>query len=69
MKVTVFGASGTIGRALLPRLAAEHEVVAISRQEQSEGPPSVRWAVADAAEANSVRTAIAPAWGMYISKT
>ena len=30
MKVTVFGATGVVGRALLP-LLAEHEVTAVSR--------------------------------------
>ncbi len=30
MRVTVFGATGTVGQALLP-LLADHEVVAVSR--------------------------------------
>ena len=32
MRVVVFGATGTIGRALVPVLAREHEVAAVSRQ-------------------------------------
>ena len=32
MKVTVFGATGTIGRALVPELAREHDVTAVSRE-------------------------------------
>jgi nucleoside-diphosphate-sugar epimerase len=32
MKVAVFGASGTIGAALVSRLAGEHEVTAVSRR-------------------------------------
>ena len=31
MRVAVLGATGTIGRVLVPALAREHEVVAISR--------------------------------------
>ena len=58
MKVAVFGGSGTIGRALLPALASQHDVVAISRHERSDGPPGVTWAVADVEDAGSVRRAL-----------
>ena len=58
MKVAVFGGSGTIGQALLPALASEHEVVAISRRERSDGPPGVTWAVANVEDAGSVRRAL-----------
>jgi uncharacterized protein YbjT (DUF2867 family) len=58
MKVAVFGATGTIGRALLPRLADEHEVVAISRGEGRTGPAGVDWAVADVADAEAVGRAL-----------
>ena len=34
MRVVVFGATGTIGAALVPVLAREHDVVAVSRQER-----------------------------------
>ena len=53
MKVAVFGATGTIGAALLPALARSHDVVALSRREQrSDG---VTWLRADASDAGSVR--------------
>ena len=47
MRIAVLGATGTIGSALVPLLAEEHEVVAVSRRphRQSNG---VRWAQADA---------------------
>ena len=32
MRIAVFGASGTVGSALLPILASEHEVIAVSRR-------------------------------------
>lgn len=35
MRAVVFGASGVIGSALLPLLAQEHEVVAVSRRPRS----------------------------------
>jgi len=52
----VLGATGTIGRALVPLLAKEHEVVAISRRshERSSG---VQWAQADASDVASVQKA------------
>lgn len=42
----VFGASGAIGRFLVPRLvAAGHDVVAISREARESARPNVRWIV------------------------
>ena len=57
MRVVVFGATGFIGRALLPALAAEQEVVAVSRSRQ---PPQkgVTWVVADVTDAPAVRRAL-----------
>jgi uncharacterized protein YbjT (DUF2867 family) len=53
MRVAVFGASGTIGKPLLARLALAHDVLAVSRtQRQAEG--SVTWKTADATDADSV---------------
>lgn len=60
MRVTVFGATGVIGRALLPLLAAEHEVVAVSRRPRADAD-GVRWVVADAATGDGVETAVAGA--------
>jgi uncharacterized protein YbjT (DUF2867 family) len=53
LKIVVFGATGTIGRPLVDALAREHDVTAVSRQEQR-GAPGVTWAVADAKDADSV---------------
>ena len=58
MKVAVFGASGVIGAALLPLLAAEHEVVALSRRARTPARPGVEWRVADASDAASVGRAL-----------
>ena len=54
MRVAVLGATGTIGRALLPLLAKEHDVVAVSRRPHRQ-PNGVRWAQADASDAASVQ--------------
>ncbi len=56
MRVAVFGATGTIGSALLPVLARSHEVVALSR-EQRQGDGAT-WLQADASDATSVRRAL-----------
>jgi uncharacterized protein YbjT (DUF2867 family) len=58
VRVVVFGATGTIGRALVPVLAREHDVVAVSRQERPAGGDGITWVRADATEAESVRTAL-----------
>ena len=57
MRVTVFGATGVIGRALLPLLAAEHEVVAVSRQPRDDGD-GIRWVEADAASGAGLAEAL-----------
>jgi uncharacterized protein YbjT (DUF2867 family) len=57
MKVAVFGATGTIGAPLLPLLAREHEVVAISRKPR-ESEAGIEWREADASDAASVRQAL-----------
>ena len=64
MRVVLFGATGFIGRALLPALAAEHEVVAVSRSRQ---PPQkgVTWVVADVTDAPAVRRALEGADVVY----
>ena len=59
MKVTVFGASGTIGRALLPELARGHDVVAVSRRvHEASSSERVRWVEADVNDAQAVRRAL-----------
>jgi uncharacterized protein YbjT (DUF2867 family) len=54
MKVAVLGATGTVGRALVPLLAEQHDVVAVSRRRR-EATGGVRWAVADATDATTLR--------------
>jgi uncharacterized protein YbjT (DUF2867 family) len=57
VRVAVFGATGTIGGPLLPRLAREHEVVGISRRAR-ENEDGVEWRQADASDTESVRRAL-----------
>jgi uncharacterized protein YbjT (DUF2867 family) len=57
MKVAVFGATGTIGRPLVDRLAVEHDVVAISRS-RHEPENAVEWRLADVGDADSTRRAL-----------
>jgi uncharacterized protein YbjT (DUF2867 family) len=47
VKIAVLGASGVVGRALLPLLAGEHEVVAVSRRLHDRSGDGVRWVAAD----------------------
>ena len=48
MRIFVAGATGAIGRRLLPLLLAEgHEVIGLSRRPASSGADPVRWRVAD----------------------
>ena len=51
----MLGATGVIGRGLVPELAAAHEVVAVSRRTTEPPHPGVRTAVADVTDAPSVR--------------
>jgi uncharacterized protein YbjT (DUF2867 family) len=55
MKVTVFGATGVVGRTLLPLLAG-HDVTAVSRSARTD--PGMRWAVADATTGEGVASAL-----------
>jgi uncharacterized protein YbjT (DUF2867 family) len=57
VRIAVFGATGTIGAALLPLLARSHEVVGISRAAR-EDANGVTWRRADAADAEAVRRAL-----------
>jgi uncharacterized protein YbjT (DUF2867 family) len=58
MRVVVFGATGTVGQALVPELAREHDVVAVSRRARGTGTDGVIWARADATDAASVLAAL-----------
>ena len=62
MKVTVFGATGVVGRALVP-LLSDHELTAVSRGPRDE--PGARWVVADAATGEGVAEALAGAEVAY----
>lgn len=57
MRITVFGATGVIGQALLPLLAEEHEVVAVSRGPRDTGD-RIRWIEADVTSAEGVAGAL-----------
>jgi len=57
MRVTVFGATGVVGQALLPLLADEHEVVAASRGPRDPGD-GIRWVEADVASGEGVAVAL-----------
>ena len=54
MKVVVFGATGTVGSALIPVLAREHDVVAVSRGGGGAARDIVTWARADVSDGDSV---------------
>src|SRR5436305_1952069 len=60
--VTVFGATGVVGRALVP-LLAEHELTAVSRTAREE--PGTRYVVADAASGDGVAAALEGADVVY----
>jgi uncharacterized protein YbjT (DUF2867 family) len=64
VRVVVFGATGTIGRPLVDRLAQEHDVVAVSRREQP-AAEGVTWARADATDADSVAGVLEDAEAAY----
>lgn len=64
MRVVVFGATGIVGSALLPVLAAGHEVVAVSRKPR-QAEEGVTWAVGDATDAASVREVLSGAEVAY----
>jgi len=64
MRVTVLGATGIIGQALLPRLAAEHDVVAVSRGRRPTDA-GVAWVQADAATGAGIDAALDGAEVVY----
>jgi uncharacterized protein YbjT (DUF2867 family) len=64
MRVTVFGATGTVGQALLPLLADHDEVVAVSRRPRA-AREGIRWATADVASGEGVADAIQGADVVY----
>ena len=58
MRAAVLGASGAIGGALVPELAREHEVVAVSRRPQHPSRGRVRWVAADATRRSELEPAL-----------
>jgi uncharacterized protein YbjT (DUF2867 family) len=62
VRVTVFGATGVVGRALVP-LLHQHDVTAVSRQPREDD--AVRWVVADAAAGDGVADAVEGAEVVY----
>jgi uncharacterized protein YbjT (DUF2867 family) len=62
VNVTVFGATGVVGRALLPMLD-EHELTAVSRTPRDEA--GIRYVVADAASGDGVAAALEGADVVY----
>jgi uncharacterized protein YbjT (DUF2867 family) len=62
VKVTVFGATGVVGTALVPLLAG-HDVTAVSRSERDQA--GARWVVADAATGEGVEAALEGADVVY----
>ena len=58
MRIGVFGATGVIGSALVPVLAADHDVVAVSRHADRVRHPGVETATADVTDSAAVRSAL-----------
>ena len=58
MRAAVLGASGVIGRALVPELARRHEVVAVSRHTRGPAHDRVRWVAADATQRSELEPAL-----------
>jgi uncharacterized protein YbjT (DUF2867 family) len=54
VRIAVLGATGTVGRALVPLLADEHELVAVSRRPPSDGE-GIHWEAADVTDGLSLR--------------
>jgi uncharacterized protein YbjT (DUF2867 family) len=65
VKVVVFGATGTVGEALLPALAGDHEVTAVSRSAEERQRDGVRWVRGDVEDGESVDRALEGAEIVY----
>ena len=65
MRVVVLGATGTVGQALLPLLADQHEVVAAVSRRPRAAQDGIRWATADVASGEGVAEAIDGADVLY----
>jgi uncharacterized protein YbjT (DUF2867 family) len=58
VKVVVFGATGTVGEALLPELAREHDVTAVSRSAEEGLRDGIMWKQGDVADSDSLDRAL-----------
>jgi uncharacterized protein YbjT (DUF2867 family) len=65
MRVVVFGATGTVGEALLPALAGDHEVTAVSRAADEGVRHTVRWVRGAVEDGESVARALEGAEAAY----
>ena len=66
MKVVVFGATGTIGAALVTLFTGDHDVTAVSRSpEECRDKHGVRWVRADVGDEQSVARAMEGAEAVY----
>jgi uncharacterized protein YbjT (DUF2867 family) len=65
VRVVVFGATGTVGEALLPALAGDHEVTAVSRAADEGVRHTVRWVRGDVEDGESVARALEGAEAAY----
>jgi len=59
MRIAVLGASGTVGSALIPVLAQDHQVVAVSRRDHPGEDDNVTWVVGDVTNPTSIHRALA----------
>ena len=59
MRIAVLGASGTVGSALIPVLARDHQVVAVSRRDHPGKDDNVTWVVGDVTNPTSIHRALA----------
>jgi uncharacterized protein YbjT (DUF2867 family) len=64
VRIAVFGATGVVGRGLVPLLTAEHELVAVSRSAH-EAEQGIRWVEGDASSAADVARAVEGAEVVY----
>ncbi len=65
MKIVVFGATGTVGEALLSALASDHEVTAVSRSADEGEHDGALWVRGDVEDAESVDHALEGAEVVY----
>ena len=65
MKVVVLGATGTVGASLLPQLAGDHDVTAVSRSAEEREEDGIRWARGDVEDRESIARALEGAEVVY----